>query len=358
MISPADGADLSDTASARSLAFFDEAHRAFTLALERAGPVERHFAVGGRCVRLLFAGRALPPDLTPALEHLAVDPEPSLALVVEAWDCASTGVRLPQRPWSGDDHVARGDVRGFGDARFGVAFIPGINVLNLFDRQRGVAIYCAQDAARMPSDYHGSPLLLILAWFVQSLGVQCVHAAAVGTAHGGALLVGKGGSGKSTAALSCLDTGLRFAGDDYCLLSAAEPPEVRSLFCSAKLEAEQILQFPHLVPLVSNPHRRAGEKAVVFLHPQYRSALAAGFPLRAVLVPHVTGAADTRLRRASPVEALRALAPSTLFQLAGSGASAFANMAAIVRRTPSYHLDVGTDLAQIPRTIQALLEGA
>ena len=103
---------------------------------------------------------------------------------------------------------------------------------------------------------------------------------------------------------------------------------------------------------------RHGELNYNGLYPHYRSALATSFPLRAVLVPHVTGTADTSLRPASPVEALRALAPSTLFQLAGSGASAFANMAAIVRRTRSYHLDVGTDLAQIPRAIQALLERA
>jgi hypothetical protein len=186
-----------------------------------------------------------------------------------------------------------------------------------------------------------------------------VHAGAVGTPHGGVLLVGKGGSGKSTSALACLRSALLYAADDYCLLdSRGEPPYVHSIYNSAKLEAGHIRTFPHLLPLISNPQDLGIAKAVIYLNDHHPERLSAGFPIKAVLIPRVTGKADTRLTPATQLDGLRALAPSTLFQLSGAGAVNFGIMAGFARRVPSYFLEAGTDLDQIPAVIEAFLNSA
>jgi hypothetical protein len=173
------------------------------------------------------------------------------------------------------------------------------------------------------------------------------------------LLVGKGGSGKSTSALSCLQSELSYAADDYCLLDMrGTEPRAHSIYNSAKLAAGHIKTFPHLLPLVSNPQHLDTAKAVIYLNDHHPEKLSTGFPVKAIFIPRVTGKVDTTITPASHVDGLRALAPSTLFQLSGSSAQNFALMANFSRRTPSYFLNAGTDLRQIPAVIQDFLATA
>jgi hypothetical protein len=296
--------------------------------------------------------------ITPALAHLHTEPDSSRSpdLTVCLWDADSTDVPLPYRPWGENDTVSRGDIRGFDDPVIRTAYTLGPNALSMLDTRNDLAVFCTTSAAHIPTDYRGSPLLVILSWWMSGKGLQYVHAGAVGTSDGGVLLVGKGGSGKSTSALSCLESELRYAADDYCLLDTrAASPRVHSIYNSAKLEASHIRTFPRLLPLVSNPEDLGVAKAVIYLHDHHPQKLTSGFPVKAIFVPRVTGKIDTHLTPASQVDGLRALAPSTLFQLSGAGGRNFALMADFARRVPSYFLDAGTDLAQIPAVIQEFL---
>jgi len=80
-----------------------------------------------------------------------------------------------------------------------------------------------------------------------------------------------------------------------------------------------------------------------------------GFPIKAVLIPRITGQSDTSVRPTTTGAALRALAPSTIFQLAGSGQTAFQTMSSLVKQVPCYSLELGTEMAQIPEVILSLL---
>ncbi len=344
--------------------FFDDAQRQFHLAQSKAGVHERWYDVAGQLVRLRFAGDALLPVITPALEHRRlqpndIDPARAPALTVCLWDAASTGVPLPERPWGTDDNLARGDIRDFADPHIRTAYTLGPNALSMLDERCNVGLFCTTSAAHIPTDYRGSPLLVILSWWTSQQGLQYVHGGAVGTPQGGVLLVGKGGSGKSTSALSCIGSDLLYAADDYCLVDArAAVPFVHSIYCSAKLVPEHSRKFPHLVPHISNVEDLDKVKAVIYLHPPLRANLVPGFPIKAILIPRVTGLRDTTLSPATAPAGLKALAPSTLFQLSGAGAGNFGYMASLVRRVPCLYLNAGTDLAQIPRVIHAYLTGA
>ena len=101
---------------------------------------------------------------------------------------------------------------------------------------------------------------------------------------------------------------------------------------------------------------RTGEdKATVFLQEHWPESLSEGFPLRAILVMRIGSGRETRLLPARGMDALTALAPSTMAQLPASGAEDLRFLKELVQSLPSWVLEVGSDLTQIPDTIQDLL---
>lgn len=222
--------------------------------------------------------------------------------------------------------------------------------------EQNVGIYWIQDASKLPYWESSAPLRVIFhRWFSQQ-NIQLTHAAAVGTTQGGILLVGKGGSGKSTTALTCLDSALFYAGDDYCLLANSDAATVHSIYSTGKKRANDIERLPSLMPKISNRDRLEHEKALYFVHQHFPEKVIKQFPLRAIVIPRVTGALHTTVQPASAAAALGALAPSTIFQLPHAGKLAFERMSEIVRQIPAYYLNLGTDTAQIPAQIMLLLE--
>lgn len=83
--------------------------------------------------------------------------------------------------------------------------------------------------------------------------------------------------------------------------------------------------------------------------------LATGFPLKAILIPRVTGRVDTTLTPAPAMTGLSALTLSTVHQLPGAGPAALQLIKRLTDQLPCYYLELGTDLAQIPRVIKAMV---
>jgi hypothetical protein len=151
---------------------------------------------------------------------------------------------------------------------------------------------------------------------------------------------------------------LLYAADDYCMLSTDASPYVHSLYNSAKLYAVDLSRFPRLAAIPSRLDDLGIDKALLFLHPHQREWITTGFPIRAILVPQVTGRPDTSVCPISPAIALRALAPSTIFQVVGPDRSTLGVLAACVKRVPCYALRLGSTLPAIPRAIQDVLAAA
>jgi hypothetical protein len=257
----------------------------------------------------------------------------------------------PEQWWAGGQSNGRhGECRGVL-----TCFAGEVPALSVLDPRADRGLYCARDAGHIPQHVIGSPFLHLLAGWMARRGKALIHAGAVGTPDGGALLIGKGGSGKSTTVLACLGSELRHAAEDYVLLADDPEPSVHSLYQSAKLHGDQLWRLPHLAPLVSNPDRPAGDKALMFLSHGYPNRLIAGFPLRVILLPRVTGRHDTRVVPAAAGQCLNALLPNTLAQLPALGVGPVRLMSHVVARLPNYVLELGTDLAQIPETILGLL---
>jgi hypothetical protein len=337
----------------QSVEYFQSVYELFRSSRQITRPVERSYIIGGYRIRLSFSGTAL-LSLTTALEHLATDDRSTPDLTICLWDSESTGQRMIDRPWQEEDFLARGVIQGYNTERIYTAFQHGSGAVSVLDKERNTAVFWAPDH-RLPYWEYGSPLRSILHWWLLSKGLQLVHAAAVGNSNGGVLIGGKGGSGKSTTALTCLESDLSYVGDDYTLLGLESGPMVHSLYNSAKLNSDHVERFPALLPKVANPERSADEKALLFVNEHYPAKVATRLPVRAVLLPRVTGLAETRWKRVSVAMTLAALAPSTIFQLPRAGNEAFQFLAAFVRQLPCFSLEVGTDLSTIPPAIERLL---
>ena len=334
---------------------FEDSYEAYLKAESASTTVESWHSIAGSPVCLRFAGTSLVDRIIPALEHLATQPAGSPALTVCLWESASFGVGFlaPSPEFNGKFRVR---LRGVDNRILGTLY-PDCDLLCMLDSARSLALYNIRDVSQHPFYEYGSPLLVILSWWAQTRGLTMVHAGAVGRLEGGVLLAGKGGSGKSTTALACLNSGLLYAGDDHCLLEPGRPPFVHSIYSSAKLAAERLDKLPRLRTAAAAVESQGAEKAIIFLGKHNRAGLSAGFPVRAVFAPRVTGRTGTSLTPLSPIGALRALAPSTIFETADAGPFELEAMTGLVKRVPSFTLELGTDLERIPRIITEFLRG-
>lgn len=339
--------------TSRAVDYFESVYDRFKSSQQVTGAIERRYRIGGYLVRLSFSGEAL-LSLTRALEHLATDDNSTPDLKICLWDSESTGQRMISRPWQESDFLARGVIQGYNTERIYTAFQHGSGAISVLDQERNLAVLWAPDH-KLPYWEYGSPLRTILHWWLLSQGLQLVHAAAVGNASGGVLIGGKGGSGKSTTALACLESDLFYAGDDYTLLGMDPGPVVHSLYNSAKLNSDHARRFPSLLPKIANPERLADEKALLFVDEHYSAKVATRLPVRAILLPRVTGLPETRFKRVSVAMALAALAPSTIFQLPRAGNEALKFLATFARHLPCFSLEAGTDLSTIPPAIERIL---
>jgi hypothetical protein len=227
--------------------------------------------------------------------------------------------------------------------------------MTLLDKKMNLALYWTHDCRRLPSYEVSAPLRTALHWWLNQFGLQFVHSGAVGNSRGGVLLSGRGGVGKSTTSLACLNADLRYVSDDYCLIAADPEPYAYSVYNTAKLHSDTVRQISSVKPAVSARRFDDTDKAVLFLYPHFAGKIITGFPLRAILIPVITGCRITTVTGASSGEALKALALSTMSQLAYAGQSSLSIMQKIVKEVPCYHLHLGRDLAAVPGVIAELL---
>lgn len=330
--------------------FVRETFAAADRAEHAAEPWAADLDLAGARVALRGAGGALGKRLLPAVAHRQVPPDDCAAgLTVRLVDSASTGVRLPPAPWAWPRHLPRGQVPGFASGPIRAAYEPSWGGLILLDLERDLAVVWAQDARVIATWELAAPLRTALHWWLPGRGRRLVHGAGLGTAASGVLLVGPGGSGKSTTALAGLLGGLRYLGDDYVAVGPDDDWTVFNLYRTGKVVPDNLAAR---LPGLSGAPRlvRDRDKDVLLLDTQ-QDVIPDRLPLSMVVVPAVTGG-RTRLRSLGAGAALRALAPSTIFQQPGDDDQAFGFMARLVREVPCRRLELGDDPGRVAAVLR------
>ena len=291
-----------------------------------------------------------------ACAHLRVSERSPIELEINVWDNRAADSRMPSLPWSKEDYGPQGEIRGFNDARFRTAFDHLGSSLSMLDVERGQAIFLTRDACTLPQSERGAPLKTILHWWCGERGRLLVHGGAVGDERGGVLLAGAGGAGKSTTALLCALSGMQYLGDDYCALGMDEPPQVYGVYGTGKVAWEDDPRFERFGLTSGGGLRSEEDKALFYLNEVPGISIAAQLPLRAILLPRIEpGMRETKVEPANPGAALRALAPSTISQLSGGGATTFSRLGELVRGVPCFELRLARDLDRIPERVREIL---
>jgi hypothetical protein len=333
---------------------FRELATSFHHAAAVAGLVERRLRIAGEPVLLRFATEELSEQLGRAFDHLsnAGDEEPVLTL--HAWDAEQSGTAAPPLPPAEEGHP-RGSTVFSDDGARRLAFRPALGRLSAFDGESKTGWFWCRSGEELPFWERAVPFHQVLHWWLPTRGKLLVHAAAVGRTSGGLLLVGSGGSGKSTCALSSLESTLLYAGDDYVAVDPGPTPHVFGLYCSGKLEPTHVQALPHLPPPTFAAEGTSEEKTVFYVSDRFGERMCEGFPLAAIVAPRVNGAGP-EFAPLGAAEALAALAPSTLFQLVPADRQALTTMAGLLRRVPAYRLDVGGPSELLPGALERLLD--
>ena len=290
--------------------------------------------------------------MTAALEHRSLrEPTGTPDLVIDVVDSHSSGVARPSLPWDLDRIGPRGEVLDFDGPRHATVCEPGVDLLQTWDRQDRHAVVWAASPDTVPWWEPSFPFRQVLQWWSEDLPLQPVHAGAVAFGGRGALLVGPSGSGKSTTALTALAEGLDYLGDDYVLLDE-ERQRIHALYATAKLLPETLDRLPWFREHVGNQEVMHETKAVALLPGRTMRSEA---DLTVIVVPRVAATTGTRVVPLSPAETLRALAPSTMFQLAADRRLVLSKLNRLARAVPGYRIEVGQSVTAVGEALREVL---
>lgn len=351
----ANPADTPQRSEAEQRAFFDAALASALAAEAAAGARERFYALAGVRLRIVFAGPVMEALMGDAIAHLETPRPDAVEATFHVWDSASTGVPMAEAPCSRQCFTDRGDIWGMASERTRLAFHWSDGSVNVADMEGATYLYWVQDGTALPYWSKASPLRTLFHWLMRAHGHQLLHAAAIGTAEGAVLITGKGGVGKSTSALACLDDGMGYVGDDYLVVQLAPEPRAVSLYATAKLHAGHAENFPRFRELIANLDTMREEKAVLNLFPDHAERIALSMPLRAVLLPRISPQVETTFAPVPRAALQRAAAFTTMSQLPHAGRDTHDFIERMIAALPGLEIRLGSDLAGIPRAIRGLL---
>ncbi len=273
-MAPGQGPESGVTADQDAAAFAEALDLGLRVDQQVGTAVDQVLHVAGVAVRLRISGPGLAEVLVPALAHHPRTPvADGFDVEIRCWDAGGHAEARPWFPESALDGGTSGAARIDAERRgphLRIRYQPDERALSLYDPARALALFCVDDPAALPYWEHGAPLRALFHWLMEDRGRCLVHAAAVGRSDGGLLIVGRGGSGKSTTALSCLGhdlggagTRLSYLSDDYGIVEPSpgpgQPARAHSLYSSAKLHHDQVTRLPHLSTWVTNPHPGDGD---------------------------------------------------------------------------------------------------
>ena len=339
-------------------AYYHAVTTAFATAAEQHGLTDLWLRIARRSIRFRVAGNRLYAMIAPVFAHLQTPPQQSADLTILLWDTASTGVGLPPLPAHAGEPDRAGKLRNLCDLRFATEHDPDAGQFWMFDRQTETAVVWVNDVESIPIWDHIHPLRRLLHAWARGFGADLVHAGAVGIDGAGVLVVGPGGTGKSTTVLAAMAAGLKAAGDDYVLVDTASPPTVHALYGTMRLHQAHLDRFPALMTQhdhVFDEPWSGRAKVTSYISRHRPDRLTAELRLVGIVIPQVVDHEPPELTRETPARALLALAPSSLLQVDPTDASMFARLSRLCRLLPCWRLPLGPDPARAAARLAQLI---
>ena len=311
-------------------------------------------------VRLEFARANFAAQFLDAIAHLVIPHGAEPDYVVQIWSETEVGVQMPKILGSYEDIQLRGDIPNLSNGDIKTAYFSHSRTLNCINLKTRVAIVCAKSFEEIPAFEVACPLRAIFSWILQANNMTFIHAAAVGNKQEAILIGGDSGVGKSTTAISCLQLGMDYLGDDICAISLKNnTPHVFSVYSSAKIMRQAQNQFTFLKPYQADLSTHVGtplEKQVYFLAKMGHIANTKRL-IKAIVMPSFKKP-ESNMQPFPKGEAARILSISTSTLIPGSNAVYLALAAQLTRLTPVFELNLAHNFDKNYASIQGLLNAA
>lgn len=309
-------------------------------------------SIGDWLVEIQVVGESLAKVMLPPLAHRATKSSRDADLTVMVWDEATTGMSFPVSRRQLADRLGGSEVRRSRDVSG-----SGVDIMNLsYERLitlvgERTAVVWTENSSDLPYTGRGVPLHNVLhLWFMRHQ-MHLLHAASFGLRGAGALIVGPGGSGKSTTSAACFADGFDLVSDDYTMVSMSSVPRAFNLYRSVKLIRTSPRDLLDRLPEPVNPDD-VDEKFIYLLEP-----ICDQLEITCILVPSLrVGKRRTVISPlASGAEAFFKLAPSSVLQLPGADAESLRFMRDLCSNVPTYRIELGSDLSHATESIRELL---
>lgn len=331
------------------ITFSEDLRQEYSRTAARSGESSAFLSLDGNLICLRMAEDGPGRLLMPSLSGCAVsEPQGKPDITIYLWR-----QELDRYPALAHLRQIRDKVSVANRATAHLLYNPAGEILSFIDTDSREAFYCTGDPGALPDYEICTPMRMLLHWCCFRFGLIFVHAAAVEHMGRGALLIGRGGSGKSTTALACLLHGLGFTGDDYVAIAPGNPPRALSLYRGCKLTEEMLPRFPSLRRLEAEVNH-TGDKHVILLRPE-SGVLLRETPVETVLQCVVTRGKNTCFRSSAPLTALMEMATSTVLQTQGGGEYTLRGLTEFMRTQSPYILELGTDFEEIAESMKRFL---
>jgi hypothetical protein len=232
-----------------------------------------------------------------------------------------------------------------------VDFNPTGRMVTVIDPIMARVDVCLSSIDHLPDWERAAPLRSALSWILRQQDIHLLHSAAVAQAGAGALLLGAGGAGKSTAALRCQQAGMDFLGDDICAVQASPTPRVFNVYGTAKTVWSDLERFAAFQPLlISKPDSL---KAVYTLNRAGSNHITQSSNIRVLLLLDRSLPVGS-FQRAEPAKTVAIAASTTTSFLPGNGGKMLSALADIARNLPVLRISLGED----PQDAAALVKRA
>lgn len=316
------------------------------------------YRIGPLSIALHAADARLAALLGGALHHARSDGPGPCHIRVAAVDTGQAGLPAPPMV-PGTEHLTppMDEVNLRAGGRIIAIHQAGARAWETYDAASRTGLLLVADAARVAPWEWASPLKRLIAWATREEPFGLLHGAVMGDARGGVLLAGTTGVGKSTTTAAALLAGMGSAGDDVTLI-AWDPegtPVAHAAFDAVKLSEETLRLTGARPPSGSAATGPGLAKHIMPLRQLGKGRLSPMVPLRAILLPRLTGGARSVIAPGSAAAALRALGPVSGFVMRVTPESSFALAARLVRSLPCLDLDLGRDPAEAAARIGAFL---
>ena len=241
---------------------------------------------------------------------------------------------------------------------FRATYFHDCRLWQIYDHQQKFCLQWMAGSRSYPAWEPGAPLRVFLHWAYRFQGLRLAHAGTLGKGGAGVLLVGRGGSGKSSTVVGGVARGLESVGDDYVLIEQS-PDAVTAypLYPTFKQDRRGLARLGLEEAIAPGRAANWQEKFEFGCREISGRPLADRLRIGAILIPTIAEVPHSIIRPIPKNRAMLALAPTGLFQMPGERDSGVRFYSDLVRRVPCFALMLSRNPADVSSVLEKFIDG-